>query len=83
VARPAALVCAAIRPGFSPRAACRRRWAPALGTGAPPSDSGTLGPVVPALKVTAGVGSTLFDERYGLAAHRPRHLTPMRSFPQR
>jgi deferrochelatase/peroxidase EfeB len=56
---------------------------PNLGTGSPPSDSGTLGPVVPAdgLTVTVGVGHSLFDERYGLTARRPQHLTPMRSFP--
>jgi deferrochelatase/peroxidase EfeB len=57
---------------------------PQRGTGAPPSDSGTLGPEIAAdgLTITVGVGASLFEnERYGLAAQRPRHLTPMRSFP--
>ena len=56
---------------------------PAIGINGPPSDSGTLGPtVVPdGLTVTFGVGPTLFDDRYGLAARLPSRLTPMRSFP--
>ena len=52
---------------------------PPVGIDGPPSDSGTLGPtVVPdGLTVTFGVGSTLFDDRYGLASKLPAHLTPM------
>ena len=42
-----------------------------------------LGPVIPAdgLTATLSVGSTLFDDRYGLAAVKPSKLTPMTAFP--
>ena len=48
----------------------------------PPPDSGILGPVdsPDSLTVTIALGGSLFDGRYGLAAARPRQLTPMPAF---
>jgi deferrochelatase/peroxidase EfeB len=56
---------------------------PNLGVSQPPSDSDVLGPVVQAdgLTVTLSAGSTLFDDRYGLAARKPLKLKQLVAFP--
>jgi deferrochelatase/peroxidase EfeB len=55
----------------------------ALGITGPPADSGVLGPEVPSeeLSVLLGAGSSLFDDRYGLAPRKPAKLKPMTVFP--
>jgi deferrochelatase/peroxidase EfeB len=54
-----------------------------LGPASPPDDNGILGPSIPKdqLMVTVGMGSSLFDERFGLADKKPARLKRMPVFP--
>ncbi len=54
-----------------------------LDTKYPPSGSGILGSNFSPdnLTVTVSVGASMFDDRYGLTALRPHHLTAMPKFP--
>ncbi len=56
---------------------------PALDPGLPPAESGIMGPVVipDGLSITVALGTSLFDDRYGLADRRPRCLATMTGFP--
>jgi deferrochelatase/peroxidase EfeB len=56
---------------------------PFAGPAAPTSDNGILGPVVPSrqLSFAVGVGSSLFDARFGFSGYKPAVLKPMGTFP--
>jgi deferrochelatase/peroxidase EfeB len=56
---------------------------PYAGPAAPTSDNGILGPVIPRrqLSLAVGVGSSLFDSRFGFSGQKPAVLKPMGTFP--
>jgi deferrochelatase/peroxidase EfeB len=56
--------------------------APTAPASSPPSDNGIVGPQIPpdGLTVTVGVGASLFDGPYGLAARKPVQLVTMTPF---
>jgi len=57
--------------------------APATDVADTPTDSDTLGPVIPSdgLTITVSVGASLFDDRYGLGSRKPAQLIKMPIFP--
>lgn len=57
--------------------------APSVDAKLPPMDSGILGNTVypDNLTITVSVGASLFDQRFGLAERRPKHLIRMEGFP--